>query len=293
MKPAGPNCFAAGTPLLTPTGSKAVEELRPGDLVLSRSEFDENAPIEARQVEEVFVQVALLRTLCVAGGEIRTTEEHPFYVRDKGWVKAAFLEVGDLLLSHDGRWIALDALPDTRRVATVYNVRVAENHTYFVGNPETWGFSVWAHNACFFHGTSAVKAAAILARGPNLAASEANLDFGRGFYTTTSEAQAEAWGEVVVRFDVPDAALAALKVEDFGLTVTVAWQTTVWKGRNGILDTDPLRFDMVRGLYLTNTGAVTQNGASAWNLRGRPDQQAWLTAAAIAVLMTNRPEIVP
>ncbi len=29
----------------------------------------------------------------------------------------------------------------------MYNVRVADHHTYFVGTDE-WGFSVWAHNAC-------------------------------------------------------------------------------------------------------------------------------------------------
>src|SRR5581483_3096131 len=28
---------------------------------------------------------------------------------------------------------------------TVYNLRVADYHTYFVGAPE-WGFAVWAHN---------------------------------------------------------------------------------------------------------------------------------------------------
>src|SRR5262249_14855381 len=31
-------CFAAGTPLLTPMGEKWVEDFKPGDLVLSRSE---------------------------------------------------------------------------------------------------------------------------------------------------------------------------------------------------------------------------------------------------------------
>jgi len=29
----------------------------------------------------------------------------------------------------------------------VYNLRIADYHTYFVGSRE-WGFSVWAHNAC-------------------------------------------------------------------------------------------------------------------------------------------------
>lgn len=33
----------------------------------------------------------------------------------------------------------------TSRSATVYNIRVAEDHTYFVGR-EAWGFSVWVHN---------------------------------------------------------------------------------------------------------------------------------------------------
>jgi hypothetical protein len=143
---AGPSCFPAGTRLLTPTGDKPVEEFRPGDLLLSRSEFDPDGPVQARPVEEVFVRVAVVRDLRVDGQVIRTTEEHPFYVLGKGWVKAAFLEAGNLLVSHDGQVRAVEGLSDTRSVETVYNLRVAEYHTYFVGSPE-WGFSVWAHNS--------------------------------------------------------------------------------------------------------------------------------------------------
>lgn len=33
-----------------------------------------------------------------------------------------------------------------RGEATVYNFRVEEWHTYFVGDPITWGFDVWVHN---------------------------------------------------------------------------------------------------------------------------------------------------
>jgi hypothetical protein len=33
-------CFAAGTPLMTPTGSKPIEQFKPGDLVLSAPEDD-------------------------------------------------------------------------------------------------------------------------------------------------------------------------------------------------------------------------------------------------------------
>src|SRR5262249_35172895 len=47
----------------------------------------------------------------------------------------------------DGRWTAVDAVSEAVGGTAVYNLRVAEHHTYFVGDP-AWGFSVWAHNTC-------------------------------------------------------------------------------------------------------------------------------------------------
>jgi hypothetical protein len=55
--------------------------------------------------------------------------------------------VGDALRSHDGHWLAVEAVRDTGREEVVYNGRVAEYHTYFVGDQQ-WGFSLWAHNSC-------------------------------------------------------------------------------------------------------------------------------------------------
>jgi Pretoxin HINT domain len=101
-----------------------------------------------KQVEEVFVRLASILHLHVGGQVIRTTAEHPFYVRDKGWVPAGQLAIGDLLSSHDGRWVAVEDFLDTGEYETVYNLRVADYHTYFVGG-EHWGFSVWSHNSCF------------------------------------------------------------------------------------------------------------------------------------------------
>jgi hypothetical protein len=39
-------------------------------------------------------------------------------------------------------------IEDEGEVETVYNLEVEGDHTYFVGARD-WGFSVWAHNACF------------------------------------------------------------------------------------------------------------------------------------------------
>jgi RHS repeat-associated protein len=140
-------CFAAGTPLLTPVGSKFVEQFRVGDLVLSRCESDPDGPITAKVVEAVFVRLGGNLHLHVNGQVLRTTSSHPFWVHDHGWVQACRLVAGDLLVSHDGQLLAVEDVFDTGEYETVYNLRVADYHTYFVGIAE-WGFSVWAHNSC-------------------------------------------------------------------------------------------------------------------------------------------------
>ncbi len=140
------SCFAAGTPLLTPEGSKPIEQFRPGDWVLAAPEDDPEAPPEPRLVEEVFHNYAPLMDLVVGGRTIRTTAEHPFWVRGRGWTAAHQLMAGDHLKSHTGRWVALDGVVGNLEAAPVYNMRVADYHTYFVGGV-AWGFSIWVHNA--------------------------------------------------------------------------------------------------------------------------------------------------
>ncbi len=42
--------------------------------------------------------------------------------------------------------MAVASVCSTEAVTTVYNLRVADHHTYFVGGNE-WGWDVWVHNA--------------------------------------------------------------------------------------------------------------------------------------------------
>ena len=146
IKVLGPTCFVAGTPLLTPNGSKAIEDLCPGDYVLSRPERDIDGWPEPKEVEAVFVREAPVLWLTVSGRLFGTTEEHPFYVVGKGWRCAGTLEYGDLLSSHNACPGVIESLRREETLTTVYNLRVADWHTYFVGCEE-WGFSVSAHNA--------------------------------------------------------------------------------------------------------------------------------------------------
>jgi hypothetical protein len=140
------SCFAPGTKLLTLRGWVPIEKIVIGDYVWSKPEDDPTAAGEWKRVEELFVRSAPTLVVLVGGRTITTTAEHPIYVRAKGWAPAGLLEAGDLVVGKDGEWTAVEEVERTRRVETVYNLRVADYHTYFVGG-ESWGFSVWAHNA--------------------------------------------------------------------------------------------------------------------------------------------------
>jgi hypothetical protein len=79
------------------------------------------------------------------GELIRTTPEHPFFVVDHGWTPAGSLKAGDRVVTLIGDSVPVAEVYDTGEWEVVYNLRVAEYHTYFVGD-ETWGFAAWAHN---------------------------------------------------------------------------------------------------------------------------------------------------
>jgi hypothetical protein len=139
-------CFAAGTPILGEHGSKNIEDCLPGDQIWSRDESDPAAEPKLRQIEEVFVRQGFIWHVHVGGQVIRTTDEHPFWVENRGWAKACELQPGDMLVGMSGASRVVEEVFQTGEVETVYNFRVAEDHTYFVGHAG-WGFEVWTHNS--------------------------------------------------------------------------------------------------------------------------------------------------
>ena len=139
-------CFVAGTPVLQIDGSIAIEEIRVGDMVFAKPEDDPSGKPEIRTVEKTFKLESPTMSLKVGGQRIETTAEHPFYVDRTGWVAASELAAGDLLVGLNGETTRVDAVNPTGHRKTVYNICVAEDHTYFIGSIE-WGFSVWVHNS--------------------------------------------------------------------------------------------------------------------------------------------------
>jgi hypothetical protein len=138
-------CFAAGTRLWTPEGYVKVEDMRPGQSLYARDEADPHAPVEVKVVEDRFERTGRILHLHLPGEKlIRTTPQHPFFVYEQGWTVAGALRAGDLIRTDDG-WVSVEEVFDTGEYEKVYNVRVADHHTYFVGAPG-WEFALWAHN---------------------------------------------------------------------------------------------------------------------------------------------------
>jgi hypothetical protein len=152
-------CFAASTPVRMGDGGwKRIEEIRPGDRVMSACDARPEDDSEAKPVVEVYRnQPRRLLTIeieNVAGsdaevGMIRATESHPFYVRDRGWTPANQLSPGDRLLGHDGRWRAVVRTTLGDQPEPVFNLQVADHHTYFVGTG-AGDASALVHNVCDF-----------------------------------------------------------------------------------------------------------------------------------------------
>ena len=136
-------CFVAGTMILTVTGLVAIENIKAGDKVISTDpETFETA--EKRVLETYIREDSKLIHLVINGEEIVTTETHPFYVNNRGFVNAGELIVGDELLDVNGNVLLVENFDVelTEEPVTVYNFQVEDFHTYYVGE-----CGVWVHNA--------------------------------------------------------------------------------------------------------------------------------------------------
>lgn len=141
------NSFVAGTPVHTPDGLVPIEALVPGDRVLARDPV--TGEVSYQPIEHVIVtadkEASDLRLERADVDEtLGVTREHPFWVRDQGWVKAYRLAPGDQVFTESGAWArVVSNTPRTTR-QYVYNLSVADDHTFFVGK-----VGAWVHNCAW------------------------------------------------------------------------------------------------------------------------------------------------
>jgi RHS repeat-associated protein len=136
-------CFVAGTEILTRDGTKNIENIQVGDWVLS-DDPNTVGEIEYKQVLQTFAKTATtMIDLYIDGEKITTTEEHPFWVPEVGWVAAKDLTAGTYLQTKTESWLDIDRVDRHIEDKNVYNFEVEGFHTYFVSE---LGFLV--HNTC-------------------------------------------------------------------------------------------------------------------------------------------------
>ena len=99
---------------------------------------------EKTVLETYIREVTTLVHITVNGEEIITTIDHPFYVKDKGFVTAGELKIGDELLDANGNVLLVENFDVelTEKPVTVYNFQVEDFHTYFVGTSQ-----IMVHNS--------------------------------------------------------------------------------------------------------------------------------------------------
>ncbi|WP_460320156.1 polymorphic toxin-type HINT domain-containing protein [Paenibacillus sp. YSY-4.3] len=138
------NCFTAGTEVLTDEGEKNIEDIEVGDKVLAKDENNPDGELAYKEVTNLYRnQRDDIIKLHVGEQIIETTDNHPFWVEDKGWVFADELQVGDKLQKADGSNPTIDKVEFVKldEPVTVYNFTVADFHTYYVTD-----IGIWVHN---------------------------------------------------------------------------------------------------------------------------------------------------
>ncbi len=137
-------CFVAGTQIKTVDGQKNIEDIKVGDMVYAKN--TESGEEGYKEVVNVFIkETDRLVYLQVGDEEIVTTETHPFYLPEEGFIEASKLQADDMLLSADGtlRQVTSVLIKQLKVPVKVYNFEVKDWHTYYVSDVE-----VLVHNKC-------------------------------------------------------------------------------------------------------------------------------------------------
>ena len=132
---ASASCFIAGTLVLTERGLVKIEEVDLNDKVLAQD--PETNRISFKSVIETFKRdVDRLIWLTVNGEIIKSSFDHPFYVKNVGFIRASDLWIGAELINEEGNTFSLEDIYREyfeEETISVYNFKVADYHTYFVG----------------------------------------------------------------------------------------------------------------------------------------------------------------
>jgi hypothetical protein len=132
------NSFDGETLISTETGLRPIDAIEIGDKVWAYNEETEEKSLQAvvHLIRGEGTKELVVLQL-VSGETITATSGHPFYLpnQDK-WVEAGKLTINDVLQNLQSGLIGITSLRERSELATVYNLTVANDHTYYVGHGE-------------------------------------------------------------------------------------------------------------------------------------------------------------
>jgi hypothetical protein len=118
--------------------TKNIEDVIVGDVVLSMD--DNTGELACKRVVALFrntsYHLRLVRFRSESGieQEVNTTDEHPFFVTERGWIEAQHLELGDAILDANKQvsYVTHSRREEHPDGVDVFNFEVEDYHTYFV-----------------------------------------------------------------------------------------------------------------------------------------------------------------
>nr|WP_298722408.1 TadE/TadG family type IV pilus assembly protein [uncultured Steroidobacter sp.] len=172
--------FAADTPVWSGERNVPIQSIEPGEWVDARS--DRDYLDRSRLVTHVLSRRASAHHVVeTERSRLTVTEEHPLWVQGRGWTAVRDIELGAPIATADGDTLVLA----NRRVDSalqVFNLTVASDSSYFVGDER-----VWAHNA-----TCTVRLAYHAPRSPTNFAVGAS-DGGPGTWSSITRPDTDAY----------------------------------------------------------------------------------------------------
>jgi len=124
------SCLAAGTPIWTDQGLVAIEKIQPGDRVLAKN--IETGELAYKPVlQTTHRQNAKLTSISAGRDTFEASPGHHFWISGRGWTRTNQLTSGMPAHTVTGR--STLTVEETGRTADVFNLIVADFHTYFIG----------------------------------------------------------------------------------------------------------------------------------------------------------------
>jgi hypothetical protein len=125
-EPCHPGCFPAGASIRVPSGTRAVESIRAGDLV---TVIGADGRTSSAKVDGVFTTRNRLVKIATDAGDLLTTETQPLALAEGGLRAAGELKAGNRIWRWDGKErlaVKVHSVAPTEREEPVFNLILAD-----------------------------------------------------------------------------------------------------------------------------------------------------------------------